>query len=160
MAYLIDGNNLLGHISPSHLIKETKSKLELAYKLLIFQKLKKTKIFLVFDGPLDLDLISQDFQQKSFSIIYPGLEEDADCIIKKIIDKQSDLRRFYVVSSDRDIKDYARRQGAISLSCPEFTKQLKLVLKKYKKYQEMKKDASSLSPLEINHWLKIFGRKK
>lgn len=159
MAYLIDGNNLIGYISPSSL-KENESKRDLAYQLLIFQKFKKTKIFLVFDGPFDLEIPLEDFRRKSLSIIYPNFGQDADCIIKKIIDRQTDLRRFYVVSSDRDIKNYARRQGAISLSSAEFSKQLKKVLKRYKKSQEMKKDVSDLSPLEISNWLKIFDRKK
>jgi len=159
VAYLIDGNNLIGYISPSNL-KKPESKRDLAYQLLIFQKFKKTKIFLVFDGPLDLELPLEDFQKKSLSIFYPNFGQDADYIIKKIIDQQTDLRRFYVVSSDRDIKNYARRQGAISLSSAEFSKQLKKVLKRHKKSQEMKKDVANLSPLEISYWLKIFSRKK
>lgn len=158
MAYLIDGNNFIGYTSPSDL-KYLKGKHELVFKLLIFQRFQRTKIFLVFDGPLDPDFLTKNLQRKSFSVIFPGLGEDADFVIKKIISKQTDLRRFYVVSSDREIRNFARENGAKSLSCKEFNKQLKFALKKYKKYLEMKKKTVNLSPLEVNHWLQIFENK-
>lgn len=159
MAYLIDGNNFIGYSSPSDL-KDPKSRYDLVSKLLIFQIFKRTKIFLVFDGLLDPNLITEELQKKSFSVIYPPPGEDADIVIKKIISKQTDFRRFYVVSSDREIKHFAKAKRAKSLSCKEFDKKLKTTLKAYKKSLETKKKTISLSPLEVNQWLKIFKNKK
>lgn len=159
MAYLIDGNNFIGYISPSKL-KDQRSRYDLASKLLIFQRLKRTKILLVFDGPLDQNLMTENLQKKSFSVIYPSFDEDADIMIKKIISKQTDLRRFYVVSSDREIKNFAKEKGAKSLNCKEFNQKLKTTLKEYRKSLETKKKAITLSPLEVKQWLKIFKNKK
>jgi hypothetical protein len=52
MAYLIDGNNFIGHTS-RYEHRDPRSKRELTAKLWIFHKMKRTKIFLVFDGPPD-----------------------------------------------------------------------------------------------------------
>lgn len=159
MAYLIDGNNFIGHLWPARL-KDERSKHRLISQLLVFKRLKRTKIYLVFDGPPLLDVESERLQKHSLSLIYPGLEEDADQVIQKIILRQTDRRRFYVVSSDRDIRRFAKAQGAKSLSCREFHRLLRSSLKDYKKSQEAKKEDIALSPLEVSHWSEIFKTKK
>jgi hypothetical protein len=65
-----------------------------------------------------------------------------------------------VVSSDREIKDYARKEGAKPLTCVEFNKELKSVLKKHKKQRELEKNVDFPSPLEVDHWIDIFTTKK
>jgi len=159
VAYLIDGNNLIGYISPEHL-RDPKTKLSLISNLLIFQRFKRTKIYVVFDGTPDPDLIDKDLQKKALSVLFPDIDENADLVIKRMIEKQTDLRRFYVVSSDREIRNFAKAKGAKSLRCDEFSKLLRSVLKRYKKSLEAKKEDISLSPLEVDHWLHIFESKK
>lgn len=158
MAYLIDGNNFIGHTSP-HNLKDPRSKYHLVSKLLTFQRLKRTRIYLVFDGTPDLNLMDKKFQTRTFSIIYPAFNRNADGIIKEIILKQTDLRRFFVVSSDREIKSFAKSKGAKALSCKEFNQELKTILKDHRKSLETEKKVSPLSPFEINQWLKIFKDK-
>jgi predicted RNA-binding protein with PIN domain len=159
VAYLIDGSNFIGYSSPRSL-KDPRTKYHLVSQLLIFQRLKKTRVLLVFDGSPDLNLIGETFQKKKFSVIFPPLGGDADETIKEIISKQSDLRRFFVVSSDRELKRFAKSKGANSLSSKEFSRELKAVLKEYKEFLETEKEIASLSPLEINQWLKIFKDEK
>lgn len=159
MAYLIDGSNFIGYLSPS-LLKDPKTKYSLASRLFIFQQTKKTRVLLVFDGTPDLNLIGKKFQKKNFSVIFPPPDQNADGVIKEIISKQTDLRRFFVVSSDREIKDFAKSKGAKSLSCKEFYQEFKSVLKEHKKSQELEKTFDPPSPLEINQWIKIFKAKK
>jgi predicted RNA-binding protein with PIN domain len=159
VAYLIDGSNFIGYSSPLNL-KDPQTKYSLVSRLLIFQRLKKTRVLLVFDGTPDLNLIGEEFQKKKFSVIFPPLGGDADETIKEIILKQSDLRRFFVVSSDRELKRFAESKGANSLSSKEFSRELKAALKEYKESQETEKKVSSLSPLEINQWIKIFKDEK
>lgn len=159
MAYLIDGSNFIGYLSPSHL-KDPKAKYSLVSRLFIFQRTKKTRVLLVFDGTADLNLIGKRFQKKSFSVIFPPPDQNADGVIKEIISKQTDLRRFFVVSSDREIQDFAKSKGANSMSCKEFNREFKTVLKEHKKSQELEKTFAPPSPLEINQWLKIFKAKK
>lgn len=156
MPYLIDGNNLIGHI-PSLELSDPTSKHHLVAQLWIFQKAKNTKIILVFDGPPDPDLYGERLQSKAFSVIWPDWEESADTVIKRHIKKQTDLRHFFVVSSDREIKSFARANKAQVLDCGEFHKLLKAALKEYKKAKSMSKEEVTLSPLEVDHWLEIFG---
>jgi predicted RNA-binding protein with PIN domain len=159
VAYLIDGSNFIGYSSPRN-IRDPRAKYRLVSRLLIFQRLKKTRVLLVFDGTPDLNLIGETFQKKKFSVIFPPFGENADEIIKEIIAKQTDLRRFFVVSSDREIKQFAKSKGATPLGSNEFNRELQAVLKEHKKSMEIEKKVTSLSPLEINQWLKIFKDEK
>ncbi len=159
MAYLIDGSNFIGYLSPSHL-KDPKTKYNLVSRLFVFQRTKKTRVLLVFDGTADLNLIGKKFQKKSFSVIFPPPDQNADGVIKEIILKQTDVRRFFVVSSDREIQNFARSKGAKFMNCKEFNKELKTALKEHKKSQELEKAVTPPSPLEINQWLNIFKTKK
>lgn len=159
MPYLIDGNNLIGYL-PSLEIKAPESQYELISRLIIFQKIKNTRVMVVFDGPPNPNLSEEDFKGMSFYVFYPDFDQNADDVIKKIISKETDLRRFFVVSSDKEIKFFAKSKGAQSLNCQEFNKQLKKAVKKYKKIMELEKNVELPSPLEVKFWSKIFDRKK
>jgi len=159
MPYLIDGNNLIGYL-PSLEIRSDESRHELISRLLVFQKVKNTRVVVVFDGPPDPDLTEEDFKGIPFFIHYPDFGQNADSVIKKIISKETDLRRFFVVSSDREILFFAKSKGAKTLNCPEFNKQLKKALKKYKKIMELEKNVELPSPLEVKLWSNLFKRKK
>jgi predicted RNA-binding protein with PIN domain len=135
---------------------DPQSKRRLVGQLAIFQAIKRTKLVLVFDGPPDHELVGEKFRRKEFSILWPDMDESADTVIKRWVEKQTDLRHFYVVSSDREIKSFARDSGAKAMDCEEFHKLLKKVLKEYKESSSMNKDDISLSPLEVEHWQKIF----
>lgn len=159
MAYLIDGNNFIGHTS-QYEHRDPRSKRELTAKLWIFFKMKRTKILLVFDGPPDPRISEQKFPEKSLTIIYPDMDENADTVIKDIIAKREILKKFYVVSSDREIKDFAKQTGAKSLTCEEFNKTLKSVLKEHKKLKELEKNVDFPTPLEVDHWIDILSTKE
>ena len=159
MAYLIDGNNFIGHISALAL-RDPRSKHRLISSLKKFQKQKKTRVLVVFDGPPDPDLISEQFREKNFSVIFPSPEQNADKVIKEIISKETDLRRFFVVSSDREIKNFAKSKGAKPLSCKDFNRKLKSTLKEHREYLEEEKRQDTPSSLEVKQWLKIFKDKR
>ena len=159
MAYLIDGNNLIGHLSP-HELKDPASKHDLISKLLAFQHIKNTKIYLVFDGSPDPDIEEKFFFKDSFSIHFPQIGQNADSVIQDIISKQTDLRQFFVVSSDREIQHFARSARAKSINCRQFNKELRSALKEFKKKQELRKDMPFPSSLEVHHWMDIFKKNK
>ncbi len=159
MTYLIDGNNYIGY-SSSFNLRDPRSKYELVSKLLVFQKLKKTRVLLVFDGKPDLNLVNERFQEKKFSIFFPLSGQNADAVIKEIISRQTDFRKFVVVSSDREIKSFAKAKGASILNANDFDRELKTALKKHLKFLETEKNVSTPSPLEIDQWLEIFKNKK
>jgi predicted RNA-binding protein with PIN domain len=128
----------------------------LTAKLAIFQAMRKTKVILVFDGPEDPGLAGEKFKSKEFSILWPDWEESADTVIKRLVEKRTDKRYLTVVSSDREIKTFARLNKARVLDCKDFHKLLIKALKENKESKSMKKEEANLSPLELGHWLKIF----
>ncbi len=156
MAYLIDGNNFLGHISPSE-IRDSRSRYVLVLKLLAFQSQRKSRIFLVFDGPPDTNLEALVQERKKFFVIYPPRGQKADAVIQEILDCQSDLRRFFVVTSDRELGAFARGRGASVLKPREFNQEFRRVLKERRKGRELEKNNQSLTSLEVRLWKDVFG---
>lgn len=159
MPFLIDGNNLIGHI-PHLNLRDPNSRMRLIFQLLQFQKVKNTRVIVVFDGHPDKNLPEEKFKDIPFFVRYPDFDENADQVIKTIISQQTDLRQFFVVSSDREIKRFAQSQGAKAVGCDYFHKELKSALREHKKMAEMEKDDTTPSPLEIQQWTDIFKGKK
>ena len=115
---------------------------------------------MVFDGTPDLNLLDERFQKKNFSVVFPPAGQNADSVIKEITSKQTDLRRFFVVSSDREIQIFAKAKGANILSSKDFNRELKAKLKEHQRYLQNEKRTSPPSLLELNQWIKIFDNKK
>jgi len=158
MAYLIDGNNFIGYEDPQSLT-DPESRRRLLGKLQIFRRINRTKVLLVFDGPPDTELKIESSGNKPLLLLYPDRDQSADDVIKAIVSRQRDFRRFFVVSSDREIQDYARSKGAQVLSCPEFNRQLRKVLKKNREQREMEKNVDAPSQVEIDLLSEILERK-
>ena len=159
MAYLIDGNNLIGHI-PHLILGDPESRHQLISKLLVFQKVSLTRIILVFDGPPDFSLQDRVLSASRFSVHFPAFEQNADSVIKEILSKQTDLRQFYLVSSDRELIKYARSKKANPINRKNFNRKLNEAKKVYKKTAEMEKTSPLPTPFEVKHWTTIFRRKK
>jgi predicted RNA-binding protein with PIN domain len=154
MAYLIDGNNLLGRVAPEEL-RERTGRDGLIVKLLAFQKVTRTRIHLVFDGNPERDRTEVPVNPK-FTIFYPGEGQSADDVIADVIRRLTDRRRFFVVSSDRAVRDFAKESGVTPVTSEEFARELKAALKERKKQKEMEKPADSPSPLEVDLWDEVF----
>jgi predicted RNA-binding protein with PIN domain len=157
MPYLIDGNNLLGRISREEL-KDRRGRDGLIVRLLSFQRVKRRRIFLVFDGKPEDEQTVVPVNDK-FTILYPEEGSSADDVIKEFLGRQKDKRRFSVVSSDRDIRETARAKGIESISSDDFFRELKEVLRERKKQREMEKREDDPSPLEISLWREVFKSK-
>jgi len=157
MAYLIDGNNLLGHIyagfhrDPAH-------RAVLVRKLQVFQRQTRTRVILVFDGraPDDFPAPGKD----KFTILFPPPGESADAVIVDYIENHPDRRNLVVVSSDREIRLIARESGATSRRCDEFNRELKKSLRQSREAREMDKNEENATALEITLWTEAFARKK
>jgi predicted RNA-binding protein with PIN domain len=158
MAYLIDGNNFLGHTVPAA-YRDPQHRYELAQKLLIFQRLTRSRVILVFDGAPDPYLSDERLQSKRFTVIFPPRGVSADAIIKELLESLNDLRQFFLVSSDRELKSVGRTRGATVLTCGEFNGMLKEVLKKNKTLREFSKTTENPSPLEVRLWTDMFTKK-
>jgi uncharacterized protein len=157
MAYLIDGNNLLGRIAPDEL-RERSGRDGLVGKLLAFQRVTRTRIHLVFDGNPERDRTEVPVNPK-FTILYPGEGQSADDVIEDVIRRLTDRRRFFVVSSDRAVREFAKENGVTPVRSELFAKELKAALKERRKQKEMEKHVDSPSPLEVDLWDEVFKRK-
>jgi len=157
MAYLIDGNNLLGRIAPLEL-REPSGRDGLVARLLAFQRVTRARIHLVFDGnpeatPTDIAV------NPKFTVHFPGEGGSADDVIKDMIARQTDRRRFFVVSSDRAIRELAKKKGLESVTSDVFARELKMAIKEGKKRRELEKRAETPTGLEIDLWDEVFRSK-
>ena len=154
MAYLIDGNNLLGRLA-AHELRDWAGRDGLVVRLLAFQRVTHTRIPLVFDGrPPDEQIVV--LVNAKFTIRYPEEGRSADDVIKDLIERQTDKRRFFVVSSDRDIRDFAKKYGVQTVTSDDFARGLKSALKERKKQRELEKRPETPTPLEIDLWDEVF----
>ena len=74
-----------------------------------------------------------------FTIHYPGAGQSADDVIRDMIDRQTDRRRFFVVSSDRAIRELAKKRGLEAVTSDVFARELKAAIKEGKKRRELEK---------------------
>jgi len=123
MSYiLIDGYNLIG-IAHKNL---EKARSDIIKKLSEYSKLKGHNITLVFDGWKSGQGIETRMRIDDVNIIYSKLGEKADFVIKKILSE--DIKPWIVVSSDREISDFAGKKGFVSIASDEFEDKLNFAL--------------------------------
>ncbi|MBI5195059.1 MAG: NYN domain-containing protein [Nitrospirae bacterium] len=121
MSYiLIDGYNLIGIVHRD--IEEARS--NLISRLCEYSNLKHHDVTVVFDGWKDGQLNETSMQKGRVTVVFSRLGEKADLVIKRILLK--DKKSWIVISSDREIADFARNRGFVSLTSSEFERKLYL----------------------------------
>jgi hypothetical protein len=132
MAYLlIDGYNLIG-IAHGNLEKVRN---ELIQKLRRYSEVKKHHITLVFDGWKSGQKDETEIRTGNLRIIYSRLGEKADHVIKRKL-LSSANRSWIVISSDRDIYDFAIKRDFAAVTSAEFEKKLYLTLHSFQKEED------------------------
>lgn len=158
MPYIIDGNNLIGS-DPDIPLNDLDGRKRIIESVRRFQERKNNKVVLVFDGKPDhgsrLQLISS-----RFTVIYPRLGESADMEIKKILEGYTYFKDVVLVSSDRELKTFARDKGARTVNAIDFLFELKKSFRAADKEDDKKERINQkLSDSEVDQWLKIFDQK-
>jgi predicted RNA-binding protein with PIN domain len=118
---IIDGYNFIGGTNglASRLHDERE---RLIARLSEYERERKIPICVVFDGWKEGSL-SQTFEMKQgIEVIFSRLGEKADQVIIRFLRQLKE--QCIVVSSDREIRDYADRVGATSLTVREFQRKL------------------------------------
>jgi len=159
MAYLIDGNNLLGALFPGQ-HRDPENKRKLVRRLIAFQRSRRSRIILVFDGAASADAEAMAAGRERFDIVHPPPGENADQAIGEILEGMTDLRKLVVVSSDREIRTFARLKGAVLMSAPEFKSELNRTLKARREDKEMEKGEPGPTSLEVNLWSQLFKERR
>ncbi len=90
--------------------------------LAAYKRLKGHRITVVFDGIEAPAFSDQKDRVKGIDIRFSRRGEQADAVIKRMAKKLG--QKALVVTSDRDVADYADSHGAVAVSSPEFEDRL------------------------------------
>lgn len=119
---LIDGYNLIG-IAHRNL---EKARQDLILQLDRYASLKRHSITVVFDGWKSGQAAETKKRMGDVTVIYSSLGEKADLVIKNIL--AAATKPWIVVSSDREIYEFARKKYLVALKADEFTVKLSSAL--------------------------------
>ena len=95
-----------------------------------------------------------------FRVKFPRFGMSADELIKELIERSKNPSTYILVTSDRELREFARRHRVKSIRSEEFMRIVRKVLREARKEKEWKKPDIKLSPQEIEIWMKIFKRGK
>jgi predicted RNA-binding protein with PIN domain len=124
MAYiLIDGYNLIG-IGHNDL---EKARGDIIEKLMRYSQIKKHDITIVFDAWKAGQAVESRTKTGRVTVIFSRIAEKADDVIIRMLGK--DDRAWIVISSDREIADFAVRRNLAAIASDEFERKLYQALK-------------------------------
>ena len=151
MPYLIDGNNLLGSWGGP---RDDDGRADVVRRVAAFCRARNVKATVVFDGhPLRPDMASQELGLVSLRVPPPG--QDADTVIRELVERAPRPAELIVVTSDKALYSYVKTLGASVLRAHEWNSLERHALSRGR-------DASSASDKpdhedDVEGWLKKFG---
>lgn len=155
MPYIIDGNNLIGS-APDISLDDANSRRKIIEIVRKFQQNRKHNMIVVFDGEPEHGPHWQAISGK-FTVVYSRFGRSADDEIKEILNGYTYFKDVVLVSSDRDLKDFAKKKGARVINSTEFYFKIKRFYRaQAKKEDKRKRIDAQLSDSEVDQWLKIF----
>jgi len=164
MPLLIDGFNLIYKFPEleknMYRGKLKEARLGLIEILFDYNKIKKTKIGIVFDGKRDLSDKTKQEQIKGMQIYYSH-DFSADHLIREFVKKDPNPRMITVVTSDRELTFRLNPFKPEIIKSEDFAE---LILKKLKEHslppaKPEKEDDPFLSQEEIGFWEKMFKKR-
>jgi predicted RNA-binding protein with PIN domain len=155
MPYVIDGNNVIG-CSPDISLGEPGSRDKLLQIIHSYQVSRSVNMTVVFDGEPDRGAFRQNFSPK-LTVMFPQPGQTADEVIKEILERYANLREVTLVTSDRELKTYAKERSGHTMNSIEFYYELKKGARlSSRKEEHQKRIDASPSQTEVEQWLKIF----
>ncbi|NVL89518.1 MAG: NYN domain-containing protein [Desulfobacterales bacterium] len=124
---VIDGYNLirqsptLSTIEYSSLEKGREALLE---RLVFYKRIKHHSITVVFDGANADTHMERRTRRKGINVVFSRPGELADSVIKRIVTRERE--RAVVVTSDREVADFAAKKGAATVDSIEFENKMKM----------------------------------
>jgi predicted RNA-binding protein with PIN domain len=151
MAYIVDGNNVMGQTPGWHRDKSG-ARRGLLEKLAAFARVKKARVTVVFDGAPDANL-PEGSAFHGVEVLYATPGSDADTRIERIVDSSTDPRGLTVITSDRQLGFLVRSRGASVVRSGEFRSQVERLLDSH----QSAADGENIEVGDINSWLRYFG---
>ena len=153
--FILDGYNII-HAIPS--LKKTLAHDAASARELLVHSVaqlthqRKFRCTIVFDGVAPLDSAKQSAHAPVHVLYSSPLNADAK--IKHMIEQSKNRSLLVIVTSDREILNFARVYSCQSHSSKHFANLLSS-----RDDPAVEKSDAPLSPAQINEWLKIFGEK-
>jgi len=117
MPYLIDGNNLLGSWGGPSRADDRRG--DVVRRVAAFCRARKVRATIVFDGhPLRPDMATQDLGPVSLRV--PPQGQDADTVIRELVERAPRPAELIVVTSDKALYSYVKTLGASVLRAHEW----------------------------------------
>ena len=151
MAYIVDGNNVMGQTPGWHRDK-SKSRRMLLAKLAAFARLKKARVTVVFDGGPD-SAVPEGSAFHGVKVLYAERGSDADTRIERLVETATDPRGLTIVTSDRHLAFLVRSRGATVIRSGEFREQIERLLESTPGAE----DGEQFEVGDVNAWLRYFG---
>lgn len=151
MAYIVDGNNVMGQTPGWHRDK-AKARRRLLEQLADFAKAKKARLTVVFDGAPD-QIAPEGSAFRGVKVLYADRGSDADTRIERLVESSPNKRGLTVVTSDRRLALAVRSSGATVIRSGEFRKLMEQVLAS----SSQADDGEQVEVDDVNGWLRYFG---
>jgi predicted RNA-binding protein with PIN domain len=151
--YLIDGNNLLGSWGgPS---REDDRRGEVVRRVAAFCRAKNVKATIVFDGhPLRPDMAAQELGPVSLRV--PPRGQDADSVIRELVERAPRPAELIVVTSDKALYSYVKTEGASVLRAHEWN----ALERRYAPALASGAPEKPEREDDVEGWLRTFGEKE
>ena len=123
LRFIIDGYNLLNKIPrPENLTLRRQRQFLISFLESFKAGMSaRNQVAVVFDGKSQFSF--DPAPQGKIKVIF-SRDEDADALIKRIVDDDKDVKSLVVVSDDKEIVRYARAQGADFEGIGEFLRRV------------------------------------
>jgi predicted RNA-binding protein with PIN domain len=151
MAYIVDGNNVMGQTPGWHRDK-SRSRRALLEKLAIFARIRKARVTVVFDGGPD-DAVPEGSAFHGVKVLYAERGSDADTRIERLVETSADPRGLMIVTSDRHLAFLVRARGAAVIRSGAFRTQVEHLIES----TPAADDGEQIEIGDVNGWLRYFG---
>ena len=156
MPLIIDGHNLLWAIQKTSEDSESITDVQLCRIIGRYLKLVGKKGEIVFDGIGPRDKSGFD-NISNLEVLFSGRAADCDTVIENKITANTAPKRLTVVSSDRRLRDAARRRKATPVKSEVFWSNLQKQLSRKRTAREPAAKRHGISEGETKQWLEFFG---
>jgi predicted RNA-binding protein with PIN domain len=151
MAYIVDGNNVMGQVPGWHRDKP-QSQRKLLEELALFARVMHAAMTVVFDGAPNRD-VPEGSAFNGVKVLYADRGSDADTKIERLVESSSNPKGLTVITSDRHLAFLVRSRGATVVRSGEFRKKLKHLLE----LEPPDSDSQHDDVGDIDGWLRYFG---
>lgn len=151
MAYIVDGNNVMGQTPGWHRDKPG-ARRRLIAQLAEFARVKKARITVVFDGEPDRDQ-PDGSAYRGVKILYADKGSNADARIERLVETSKDVRGLTVVTSDRALAFIVRARGANVIRSGVFRHRIERAMAAAPSVE----DGEQIEVDDVNAWMRYFG---